>query len=77
MVLKQNRDGEYLISKLEIQEELLDFHEQIPLVTGVGVAKDITGIAFFYFTVSNRNLEMKASVPVDELELETQFNEVI
>ena len=77
MVLKQNRDGEYLISKLEIQEELLDFHEQIPLATGVGVVKDITGLEFFYSTVSNRNLEMKSSVPVDELELETQFNEVI
>ena len=77
MVLKEDRDGEYLIRKLEIQEELLDFHEQIPVATGVGVAKDITGIEFFYSTVSNHNLEMKASDPVDELELETQFHKVI
>ena len=42
IVLKQDRDEEYLISKLDIQEELLDFLEQIPIATGVGVAKDIT-----------------------------------
>ena len=67
IILEQDKDGEYLINKLVIQEELLEFLEQIPVATGVGVAKDITDIEFFYSTISNRNLEMKGSIDLGSL----------
>ena len=55
-------DGIYLIRKLKIQDEILAFLEQIPVATGVGVAKDITDIEFFYSTVSGRDPEIKGSI---------------
>ena len=69
-------DGIYLIRKLKIQDEILAFLEQIPVATGVGVAKDITDIEFFYSTVSGRDPEIKRFNRLDsEFALETYFNE--
>ena len=67
IILDQDKDGEYLINQLKVQEELLDFLEQIPVATGVGVAKDITDIEFFFSTISGRNLEMKGSIDLGSL----------
>ena len=65
--LDMDQDGEYLIKRLEIQEELLEFIQEIPVATGVGVGRDIIDIEFFYSLVSGRNIEMKGSVELGSL----------
>ena len=45
--LETDKEREYLISRLEIQEELLEFLEEIPVATGVGVSRDVVDIEFF------------------------------
>ena len=56
--LKMDTDGEYMINKLEVQEELLDFLEEISVATGVGVARNVVDIEFFYSLISGKNVEM-------------------
>ena len=65
--LEMDNDGVYLIKRLEIQDELLDFLEEIPVATGVGVARDIVDIEFFYSLISGRNIEMKGSIELGSL----------
>ena len=65
--LEIDKDGDYLIKRMEIQDELLDFLGEIPVATGVGVARDIVDIEFFYSLVSGRNVEMKGSIELGSL----------
>ena len=42
--LQRNKAGEYLIERMHVQEEVLDFLKQIPVCVGLGVASDITDV---------------------------------
>ena len=65
--LEMDTDGEYLINRLEVQEELLEFLEEIPVATGVGVGRDIVDIEFFYSLISGKSVEMKGAIELGSL----------
>ena len=66
-VLERDRSGEYVINRLTVQEELLDFISEIPVATGVGVARDVTDIEFFFSLISGKEVEMKGSIELGSL----------
>ena len=65
--LDTDQDGEYLIKRMEVQDQLLDFLEEIPVAVGVGVSRDVVDIEFFFSLISGRNIEMKGSVELGSL----------
>jgi len=65
--LDMDKDGEYLIKRIEVQDQLLDFLEEIPVAVGVGVSRDVVDIEFFFSLVSGRNIEMKGSIELGSL----------
>ena len=66
-VLERDRSGEYVINRLTVQDELLEFISEIPVATGVGVARDVTDIEFFFSLISGKEVEMKGSIELGSL----------
>jgi len=67
VVLQRDRSGDYVINRLTVQDELLEFLTEIPVATGVGVARDITDIEFFFSLISGKEIEMKGSIELGSL----------
>ena len=49
---KRNKNGDYLISRIEVQPRLLEVLKDLPVCTGVGVRRDVVGIEELYSTLS-------------------------
>ena len=47
LLYKRSRNGEYLISRIEVQPCLLEVLRDLPVCTGVGVRRDVVGIEEF------------------------------
>ena len=65
--LDMDKDGEYRIKRIKVQDQLLDFLEEIPVAVGVGVSRDVVDIEFFFSLISGRNIEMKGSIELGSL----------
>ena len=59
---KRNRNGDYLISRIEVQPRLLEVLKDLPVCTGVGVRRDIVGIEEFYSILSGKNIEFNGFI---------------
>ena len=55
---KRNRNGDYLISRIEVQPRLLEVLKDLPVCTGVGVRREVVGIEEFYSILSCKNIEL-------------------
>ena len=67
IILERDKDGEYIINKLQVQDELVKFISEIPVATGVGVARDVTDIEFFFSLITGQEVEMKGSIELGSL----------
>ena len=65
--LDMDKDGEYRIKRIKVQDQLLDFLEEIPVAVGVGVSRDVVDIEFFFSLISGGNIEMKGSIELGSL----------
>ena len=54
---KRNRNGDYLISRIEVQPRLLEVLKDLPVCTGVGVRRDVVGIEEFYSILLGKDVE--------------------
>ena len=52
------KDGEYLVERIVLQPELLEIIRDLPVCTGVGVRRDVTGIEEFCSIVSRESVEL-------------------
>ena len=60
--LDLNHKNQYLVTRLEIQDSLLDFLAKLPICTGMSVKHDIRDIEFYYSMLSGKDLIMKGFV---------------
>ena len=60
--LKRDRWDKYILSKLEIQPEILDFLESLPVCTGLGIKRDVQDIEFIYTLISMRSISLAGYV---------------
>ena len=67
--LDLNSRNQYLVTRLNIQESLLDFLATLPLCTGMSVKHDIRDIEFYYSILSGKELIMKGFVDLVPLSL--------
>ena len=57
----------YLVKKLTVQAELVDFLETIPVCVGLGVQGDVDDINHFYSLFSGRRVQMKGYIDLGVL----------
>ena len=55
----RDKSGDYLVQRVRVQEELLEFFEQLPVCVGLGVATDVTDVEWFFHLISGRKIELK------------------
>ena len=55
LLYKRNKNGDYLVSRIEVQPRLLEVLKDLPVCTGVGVRRDVVGIEEFYSILSGQN----------------------
>ena len=55
---KRNKNGDYLVSRIEVQPRLLKVLKDLPVCTGVGVRRDVVGIEEFYSILSGETVEL-------------------
>ena len=64
---KRNKNGDYLISRIEVQPRLLEVLKDLPVCTGVGVRRDVVGIEEFYSILSGKNVELNGFVDLSTM----------
>ena len=65
--------GRYILEeKIKVQEKLLDFLEDIPICTGLGVRRDVTNVEFFYTLFSGHKIKLNGFVD-DEEEYDLEY----
>ena len=62
---QRNKSGDYLVQRVRVQEELLDFFEQLPVCVGLGVATDVMDVELFFHLISGRKIELKGFIRLD------------
>ena len=67
--LDLNSRNQYLVTRLAIQDSLLDFLATLPTCTGMSVKHDIQDIEFYYSILSGKELIMKGFVDLVPLSL--------
>ena len=65
---RDNRD-KYIVTELEIQPEILDFIESLPVCTGLGIKRDVQDIEFIYTLISRRTVSLAGYVDLANLAL--------
>ena len=55
---QRNKDREYLVESKAPQPELLEILRDLPVCTGDGVRRDVTGIEEFYSTISRETVKL-------------------
>ena len=67
LLYKRNRNGDYLISRIEVQPRLLEVLRDLPVCTGVGVRRDVVGIEEFYSILSGKNFELNGFIDLSAM----------
>ena len=73
--LEVNSQGRYILEKkIKVQDMLLDFLEEIPICTGLGVRTDATDVEFYYTLFSDRKIKLKGFIDLTSLSVLCGYN---
>lgn len=75
MRIELNSRGQYLLeNKIEIQDRVLEFLQDLPICTGLGVRTDATDIEYFYSLFSGKQIKLQGFIDLTSLAVLTGYN---
>ena len=72
--LARNSKGEYLLHRLQVQEEAVQLLEALPVCTGLGIRGDVTDIEFYFSLLSGRTVSLQGYIDLAALATLSGYN---
>ena len=72
--LERNSQDEYILRKLQVQNEVVKLLESLPVCTGLGIRGDITDIEFYYTILSGRTVSLQGFIDLAALAVVCGYN---
>ena len=72
--LERNSRGEYMIQRIEVQDEIINLLESLPVCTGLGVRGDIQDIEFYYSIFAGRTVSLQGFIDLAALAVLAGYN---
>ena len=72
--LARNSKGEYLLHRLQVQDEAVKLLEALPVCTGLGIRGDVTDIEFYYSLLSGRTVSLQGFIDLAALAIVSGYN---
>ena len=72
--LDRDSRNEYILKRIHIQEEVIDFLESIPVCMGLGVRIDVADVEYFYSLFSGRTVNLKGFLDLSSFAVLTGYN---
>ena len=74
IALERNSRNEYMLNRIVIQDEVLNFIENIPVCTGLGVRTDVADLELFYSLFSGREISCAGFLDLSTLAVLAGYN---
>ena len=74
IVLERDSREEYMLNRIVIQDEILDFIESMPVCMGLGVRTDVADLEFYYSLFSGRDITCAGFLDLSALSVLAGYN---
>ena len=72
--LERDSRNEYILNRIHIQDEVIEFLESIPVCMGLGVRVDVADVEYFYSLFSGRTVNLKGFLDLSSFAVLTGYN---
>ena len=72
--LERNSRGEYLLQRINVQDEVIKLLEALPVCTGLGIRGDVSDIEFYYSLLSGKTVSLQGYIDLAALAIVSGYN---
>ena len=72
--LERNSRGEYMIQRINVQDEIINLLESLPICTGLGVRGDVQDIEFYYSIFAGKTVSLQGFIDLASLAVLCGYN---
>ena len=74
IALDRDQRSDYILNRVHIQEEVIEFVEEMPVCTGLGVRGDVADLEFFYSLFSGKEVSCRGFIDLGALAVLSGYN---